>query len=227
MRRSRGAPAAPAPQAPQAPLILGAAVMALAGCGSGGVLSGPAETPRPIVTQTVAPPPGGVRSLQPKPTGKRAAFKGVEMLLPAGWRLGPVVRDSTCALPPDQVSCLGGPLTIKTVGAGGWPGTMLDRASGWQGSAPPVCYAANAIPPDHADQGRARLAVRSTVRAADGTALAHRQWEVPCTSGRSFTVKLWYAAAKRVVFYTLSANPEYAGVYQQIVASADFAHAGA
>jgi hypothetical protein len=224
MRRSRGAPV---PPVPLAPLVLGAAVITLAGCGSGGVLSGPAETPRPVVTQTVAPPPGGVRSPQPKPTGRRAAFKGVEMLLPAGWRLGPVVGDSTCALPPDQVSCLGGPLTIKTVGAGGWPGTMLDRASGWQGSAPPVCYAANAVPPDHADQNRARLTVRSNVRAADRTALAYRQWEVPCTSGRSFTVKLWYAAAKRVVFYTLSANPEYAGVYQQLVASADFTHAGA
>jgi hypothetical protein len=201
--------------------------MALAGCGSGGVLSGPAETPRPVVTQTVAPPPGGVRSPQPKPTGKRAAFRGVEMLLPAGWRLGPVVRDSTCALPPDQVSCLGGPLTIKTVGTAAWPGTMLDRATGWQGSAPPVCYAAGAVPPDHAVQGRARLTVRSTVRAADGSALAHRQWEVPCSSGRSFTVKLWYAAAKHVVFYTLSANPEYAGIYRQIVASADLTRVGA
>jgi hypothetical protein len=224
MRRSRGAPFPPA--AP-APLVLGVAVMALAGCGSGGVLRGPAETPQPVVTQTVAPPPGGVRSPGPRPTGRPATFKGVEMLLPAGWRLGPVVRDSTCALPPDQVSCLGGPLTIKTVGPGGWPGTMLDRASGWQGSAPPVCYAANAVPPDHADQGRARLAVRSTDRAADGTALAYREWEVPCTSGRSFTVKLWYAAAQRVVFYTLSASPEYAGVYRQIVASADLTRAGA
>jgi hypothetical protein len=214
MRRSRGA------------LVLGPAVVALAGCGSGGVLSGPAETPQPAVTQTVAPPPGGVRSPQPRPTGRHAAFRGVEMLLPAGWRLGPVVRGSTCALPPDQVSCLGGPLTIKTVGAGGWPGTMLDRANGWQGSAPPVCYAANAVPPDHADQGRARLTARSTVRAADGTALAYRQWDVPCTSGRSFTVKLWYAAAKRFVFYTLSANPAYAGVYQQIVTSADLTRAG-
>ncbi|HZB31122.1 MAG TPA: hypothetical protein VE465_13240 [Streptosporangiaceae bacterium] len=225
MRPSCGAPI------PPIPLVLGAAplalALALAGCGSGGVLSGPAETPRPIVTQTVAPPPGGVRSPLPKPSGRPAAFKGVEMLLPAGWRLGPVVRDSTCALPADQVSCLGGPLTIKTVGAGGWPGTMLDRASGWQGSAPPICYAAGAVPPDHADQGRARLTVRSTVRAADGTALAYREWEVPCTSGRSFTVKLWYAAAKRVVFYTLSASPEYANVYRQIVAGADFTRAGA
>src|SRR4051794_7802665 len=205
---------------------VGATVTTLAGGGRGGVLSGPAETPQPAVTQTVAPPLGGTRSAQPKPTGKRAAFKGVEMLLPAGWRLGPVVRDSTCALPPDQVSCLGGPLTIKTVGAGGWPGNMLARPTGWQGSAPPVCYAANAVPPDHADQAHARLAVRNTVRAADGTALAFRQWEVPCTSGRSFTVKLWYAAAKRVVFYTLSANPQYASVYQQIVVGADLTKAG-
>ncbi len=207
-------------------VVLGSAAAALAGCGSGGVLSGPAETPQPAVTQTVAPPPGGTRSPQPKPSGKRAGFKGVEMVLPAGWRLGPVVRDSTCALPPDQVSCLGGPLTIKTVGSGGWPGTMLDKPGGWQGSAPPVCYAANAVPPDHADQSRARLSVRNNVRAANGTALAYRQWEVPCTSGRSFTVKLWYAATKGVVFYTLSANPEYAGAYQQIVAGADLARAG-
>jgi hypothetical protein len=215
MRRLRG------------PLVLGAAAVALTGCGSGGVLSGPAETPRPVVTQTVAPPPGGTSSPRALPTGRRAAFKGVEMLLPADWRLGPVVRDSTCALPADQVSCLGGPLTIKTVAARGWPADMLDKPGGWQGSAPPVCYAANAVPPDHADQNHARLAARNTVRAADGTALAYRQWEVPCTSGRSFTVKLWYAAAKGVVFYTLSANPVYAGAYEQIVAGADFTHAGA
>src|SRR5262245_12759986 len=147
MRRSRGAPAPPHPSLPPVPPIplappvpsvpsagpargpvalTLAAALTLAGCGSGGVLSGPAEPPQPLVTQTVAPPPGGVRSPQPKPAGRRTAFKGVEMVLPAGWRLGPMVRDSTCALPPDQVSCLGGPLTIKTVGAGGWPGTMLD-----------------------------------------------------------------------------------------------------
>src|SRR5919198_5911385 len=99
-----------------------AVLTALAGCGSGGGLSGPAETPPPPVTQTVAPPLGGTPSVRPPPTGKHSAFKGVEMLLPLGWRLGPVVRDSTCALPPDQVSCLGGPPAIQKGGAGGRAG---------------------------------------------------------------------------------------------------------
>jgi hypothetical protein len=192
----------------------------LAGCGSGGVLSGPAESPQPGVTQTVAPPPGGSQSARPKPKGKRVVFKGIELRLPVGWRLGPVTRDTTCALPSDQVSCLGGPLTIKTVRPGGWPGSTLDQPGGWQGSAPPVCYAANAIDPDHAEQSRARVSARNSARAADGTVLAYRQWEVPCSSGKTFTVKLWYAASRRVVFYTLSANPEYSAAYQQIVAGA-------
>ncbi|HEY7483346.1 MAG TPA: hypothetical protein VH912_02700 [Streptosporangiaceae bacterium] len=206
-------------------LVLGAASMVLAGCGRGGVLSGPEESPQPAVTQTVAPPVGGTPTAKPTPAnGKRASFKGIELRLPVGWRLGPVVNDVTCALPSDQVSCLGGPLQIKVARGGGWPGNALDRQGGWQGSAPPVCYAANAVDPDHADQSRARLAVRSTTRAADGTTLAYRQWEVPCQSGRAFTVKLWYAAAKGVVFYTLSANPEYATAYQQIVAGANFTH---
>jgi hypothetical protein len=203
-------------------VVATAAAATLAGCGSGGVLRGGQETPEPQVTQTVAPPPGGTPSPSARPAGKRVAFKGIELRLPAGWRLGQVVNDVTCALPADQVSCLGGPLTIKTVRAGAWPASTLDKAGGWQGSAPPVCYAANAVDPDHAVQSRARLTVRSNTRAADGTALAYRQWEVPCTSGRSFTVKLWYAATKRVVFYTLSANPEYATAYNQIVASASF-----
>jgi hypothetical protein len=199
-----------------------AAALALAGCGGGGVLSGGQETPEPPVTRTVAPPPGGTPSPRATPTGKRITFKGIALRLPNGWRLGPVVDQVTCALPAGQVSCLGGPLTIKTVRPGEWPARALDQPGGWQGSAPPVCYAANAVDPDHADQARARLAVRSTTRAADGTALAFRQWEVPCTSGRSFTVKLWYAAAERVVFYTLSADPEYATAYNQIVAGASF-----
>jgi hypothetical protein len=201
---------------------VGLTSFALAGCGSGGVLSGPAESPQPVVTQTIAPPPGGTRSARPRPQGRRVVFKGIELRLPVGWRLGPVVRDSTCALPADQVSCLGGPLMIKTVRPDGWPAASLDQPGGWQGSAPPVCYAANAVDPDHADQARARLTVRGTARAADGTAFAYRQWEVPCSSGKAFTVKLWYAVPKRVVFYTLSANPEYATAYRQIVAGTHF-----
>src|SRR5918999_3168738 len=193
----------------------------LAGCGGYG-LGGGKETPEPPVTQTVAPPPGGVTSAPATPTGKRATFRGIELRLPRGWRLGPAVEDVTCALPVDQVSCLGGPLTIKTVRTGDWPAGALDQPGGWQGSAPPLCYAANAVDPDHADQARARLTVRRTTGAADGTPLSYRQWEVPCTSGRSFTVKLWYAEPKRVVFYTLSANPEYAAAYNQIVAGARF-----
>jgi hypothetical protein len=204
-------------------LALASAAPTLTGCGSGGVLRGPEETPRPVVTRTVAPPPGGATSARPAPSGRRVSFRGIGLRLPAGWRLAPPVGDATCALPPHQVSCLGGPLMIKTVRSGEWPGGgALDRPSGWQGSAPPVCYAADAVPPDHADQAHARLAARGAARAADGTALAFRQWEVPCSSGRSFTVKLWYATTRGAVFYTLSANPLYAEAYQQIVTSARF-----
>jgi hypothetical protein len=204
------------------------ALAALTACGAGGgVLSSEKESPAPGFTQTIAPRPATTTPKPAPPAGTRVRFGRIVLTLPAGWRLGPRTDGTTCAMAPGQTTCLGGALTIRILPARpsdriDWPAAVLNDPAGWQGSSPTVCYAPGAIDPDHADVARGRVTARSNVPLSGGERAVYRQWEVPCTSGRSFTVTLWYAPTERVVFYTLSANPEYATAYNQIVAGASF-----
>lgn len=200
--------------------------VSLTGCGAGGgVLSSEKESPAPGFTQTIAPRPV---TTTPKPSalpGKRVRFGRLTLTLPADWRLAPRTNNTTCAQAPGQTTCLGGALTIKLLAARpnarvDWPAAVLNQPSGWQGSSPTECYAPGAIDPDHADVARSRLTVSSVARLADGVQAAYRQWEVPCTSGRSFTVRLWYLSKQRIVFYILGANPAFGPAYDQIVTTA-------
>lgn len=212
---------------PGAFLAIAMGMSALTACGAGGgILSSEQQTPEPGFTQTIAPRPATTTPKPAAPAGRRTRFGSIVLNLPADWRLGPKTDGTTCAQAPGQTTCLGGALTIKILpvrpsGSIDWPAAVLNAPGGWQGSAPSVCYAPGAIDPDHADAAKGRLTANSTVKLGGGEQAAYRQWEVPCTSGKSFTVRLWYVAAKRIVFYTLGANPAYGPAYDQIVTSAD------
>jgi hypothetical protein len=204
-----------------------AAMLALTACGAGGgVLSSERESPAPGFTQTIAPRPATTTPTPAPPAGTRVRFGRIVLTLPAGWRLGPRTDGTTCAMAPGQTTCLGGALTIRILPLRprdrvDWPAAVLNDPAGWLGSSPTVCYAPGAIDPDHADVARGRVTARSNVPLSGGERAVYRQWEVPCTSGKSFTVRLWWIPAKRVVFYTLGANPSYGPAYDQIVGSAD------
>jgi hypothetical protein len=202
-------------------------VTTLSACGAGGgVLSSEQQSPEPGFTQTIAPRPETVTAKPSVPAGRRVKFSTIVFTLPDGWRLGPRSDGSTCAAAPGQTSCLAGALTIKILpirpgGGIDWPAAVLNDPGGWLGSSPTVCYAPGAVDPDVADVSRGRLTVTATIKLPRGEQASYRQWEVPCTSGKTFTARLWYIGSKRVVLYTLGANPAYGPAYDDIVKSAD------
>lgn len=199
----------------------------LTGCGAGGgVLTSEQASPEPGFTQTIAPRPAATTPQPSAPAGKRVKFHGITFTLPDGWRLGPRSNGTTCAAAPGQTTCLAGALTIKILplrpsGGIDWPAAVLNDPGGWLGSSPTVCYAPGAVDPDVADVGKSKLSVTTTIKLPRGDQATYRQWDVPCTSGKTFTVRLWYIAQKRVVFYTLGANPAYGRTYDDIVNSID------
>ena len=199
----------------------------------------PATTPAPVASVKT--------EKRAKSKGRTVSFKGIRMTLPAGWRLLRVRPDLACVESPNtrgnsgpwNFACRPDAMAIKTgAGADSWPGDSIDNPYyGWAVGSPMPCLAGGIVTRDpnggydpvigefglyDGVRGEDSQLLRSSLaRMGDGRKAAYRHWLVPCQGNAEYTTKIWYLPQSKVALFVLSARPDDAKGYRQIISSTD------
>ncbi|MFJ2033737.1 serine/threonine protein kinase [Streptosporangium sp. NPDC087985] len=206
----------------------------------------PAATPVPSVGMSSPAPAVSVKARKvSRVKGKAVSVQGIRMTLPKGWRLLRVHSDYVCVESPNSRGASGPwdffcrpdamAIDLRS-GANGWPGRSIDSDYGFMIGQGTPCLAGGSVTRDpdggYNEAGEyglyagvlpynSRLNRSSLARMADGRKAAYREWLVRCDGYGEYVMKIWHLPASKVSFYVLSARPEDAGGYRQIIASAD------
>ncbi|MFD1502825.1 serine/threonine protein kinase [Streptosporangium lutulentum] len=182
--------------------------------------------------------------------GKVVSLKGIKMTLPNGWRLLRIGSDYACVESPNsqgasgpwELACRPDSMAIDLrSGADDWPGQSIDSEFGFMVGQDMPCLTGGSVTRDPGssyddisgsgeyglyfgiDPYNSILTRSSLARMADSRKAAYREWLVRCDANAEYTMKIWHLPQSKISFYVLSARPEDAGGYRQIIASTNLA----
>ncbi|MEU6795193.1 serine/threonine-protein kinase [Nonomuraea wenchangensis] len=177
-------------------------------------------------------------------------FRGMKMVLPAGWSLKAVSGRVACISSPSTkgssgpwaLACPPDSLVIEVNPPNGWPGEELGEPIPNDLAVRSPCLAGGGVTQIHDDEAaelnpagavslyeglstsRVMEAGKlTTAKLADGRRAAYRSWRMSCEFGRTYTTKIWYLPVSKVALYVLSQHPEDVAGHKKIIKSLNLA----